>query len=324
MNRIRWFTLLLAVPLLAGLVALSGCGGGSKDKTEGKGAGSGPSGTEEPVKAGALEELKSAGVATIKGKVTYDGDPPPKVSLKEKMVDQVKEKKDLDHCLKEDTDDPTWIVGPDKGVQNVVVWIRPPKGKYFKIPEDQRKRTDAVTMDQPFCEFKPHVVVTYPSYYDPDSKMQKKTGQTFKVLNSAPLNHNTAYKGTNALLNPGKNEILPGKKEGKTSELVVAIKPCEDKEAGKEATVNFNCDIHKWMTAIAMAFDHPWAAVTDEKGNFEIKGVPAECEIYVTAWHEQGANKGWALPNGAGKREGESLKLKGGDVKELNFKVKKE
>ena len=42
----------------------------------------------------------------------------------------------------------------------------------------------------------------------------------------------------------------------------------------KYSPVRIGCDIHPWMSAWIYVFDHPYFAVTDELGNFEISGVP--------------------------------------------------
>ena len=46
------------------------------------------------------------------------------------------------------------------------------------------------------------------------------------------------------------------------------------------------CDIHPWMKAYIMVFDHPFFAVTAEDGSFEIKGVPAG-EQNLVVWQEK-------------------------------------
>src|SRR5262249_32904577 len=147
-------------------------------------------------------------------------------------------------CLMGPTANPTWTVGADKGVANVVVWIRAPKNQYFKIPDDMKKRPD-VTVKQPHCAFEPHVVAVFPSYYDAASKpgKQKKTGQVFKVINDAPTNHNTAWKGKDSTLNPGKNETLKP-----NTDMEIDAKPGDAKKAGGEELISINCDLHKWMT----------------------------------------------------------------------------
>ena len=46
------------------------------------------------------------------------------------------------------------------------------------------------------------------------------------------------------------------------------------------------CDIHSHMSATVMVFNHPWFAVPDETGAFELPAVlPGDREI--TAWHER-------------------------------------
>jgi hypothetical protein len=60
--------------------------------------------------------------------------------------------------------------------------------------------------------------------------------------------------------------------------------------AKPEKEVKFKCDVHPWMTAFAFVMDHPFFAVTDEKGMFEIKGLPAGTYT-VTAWHEKYGEK---------------------------------
>lgn len=46
------------------------------------------------------------------------------------------------------------------------------------------------------------------------------------------------------------------------------------------------CDIHSHMSATVVVFDHPWYAVPDEHGRFEIPAVPAG-QWQLTAWHER-------------------------------------
>src|SRR5262245_12488939 len=67
-------------------------------------------------------------MATLKGKVTYDGDPPVLPNLAPKFAAVPK---DAPHCAKGDTEDPTWVVDKGtKGVANAVVYLKfstPPK-----------------------------------------------------------------------------------------------------------------------------------------------------------------------------------------------------
>jgi plastocyanin len=46
------------------------------------------------------------------------------------------------------------------------------------------------------------------------------------------------------------------------------------------------CDIHSHMSAAVVVFAHPWFAVPDAEGRFDIPDVPAG-ERRLTAWHER-------------------------------------
>jgi hypothetical protein len=274
---------MLAVALMVPAAALmaAGCGGGDKQdkpkpqapavKPGAEGKGGAPTAS-----TGDKTALEATGTGTLKGKVTYVGNPPARADLK-----IPEENKDKSHCLKGDIKDPTWMVGADKSVQNVVVWLRPPDGKYFKIPADQQQRTDVVKMDQPFCAFEPHVVVLYTYYWDPDSKALKQTGQRFEVRNSAPISHNTNITPNNKLVNTGKNELIPAGKH-----MDYDAKPGSNSQPGGEELLNIACNIHQWMNARALVFDHPYFAVTNDKGEYEIKNVPAGADLVVAYWHE--------------------------------------
>jgi hypothetical protein len=304
MKRFRIVSILFFIPLAVALVGSVGCSK-DKDKTEDKkGSDNKSGGDDKTAPAGAPEELAGKGVGVLKGKVTFVGDPPERRDLTETMKNNPA---DFSHCTakdpKNDTRDEEWIVGPDKGVKNVVVWLRAPKGKYFKVPDDQKKAKGDVVVDQPFCAFVPHVVVVFPSYFD--GKKQEPTGQRFKVLNSAPMNHNTAY-GTEFGIGKSDNQTLKPK-----SELIVDAIPSGPRKTG-ENLIKFKCDIHKWMKGYAWVFDHPFSAVTGEDGSYEIKGVPTGVDLEVVYWHES---------MGGSKPDGQKNVLKDGENTK-NFTIK--
>src|SRR5262245_37470873 len=45
------------------------------------------------------------------------------------------------------------------------------------------------------------------------------------------------------------------------------------------------CDTHAWMLAYIHVFDHPYYAITDERGMFAISNLPAGTYV-LKAWHE--------------------------------------
>jgi plastocyanin len=54
----------------------------------------------------------------------------------------------------------------------------------------------------------------------------------------------------------------------------------------KPGVVKVFCQIHSHMSATVMVFDHPWFAIPDEQGNFDLSGVPPG-NHQITAWHER-------------------------------------
>jgi hypothetical protein len=272
-----------------------GCSGDNKPSEAPKTPDSGKKTTKTG--KGKLEPVAATGTGTLKGRVSLEG-PEPDLAAMTKDVQAKMEANTQDgkFCLsgpKDEIDQQKWRIGQNKGVQNVFVWLQPPAGHYFKVDMDKKTWPDKVEMDQPHCAFKPHALVLFPSAYNPDKPSEPTpTGQKFIVKNSAPMNHNTAWKGGEA--NQGDNKIISSGKD-----LPVDLQPDPD-------PVMIHCDIHKWMDAVVRVFDHPYATVTDKDGNYEIKNVPAGAEVSIVVWHEEGnyGNKG---------KDGDKQTLKAGD-----------
>jgi plastocyanin len=54
----------------------------------------------------------------------------------------------------------------------------------------------------------------------------------------------------------------------------------------KPGIVKVFCDIHSHMSATVFVFSHPWFAIPDESGRYELPAVPPG-DHQVTAWHER-------------------------------------
>ncbi|PYR33514.1 MAG: hypothetical protein DMF90_20530, partial [Acidobacteria bacterium] len=54
----------------------------------------------------------------------------------------------------------------------------------------------------------------------------------------------------------------------------------------KEVMVPFKCDVHGWMNAYVGVLDHPYYAVSDASGAFELKSLPPGTYT-IEAWHER-------------------------------------
>lgn len=308
MQRLRAIlTLTLLAPSLGVLVLASGCGksgdqSGQAANTQQQPA---PPSGEKP-KAFVVKE---GDTGSIKGRVVYAGDPPMLPPITDRP--DFKTNSDKAHCEQGPTANQSWVIGQDKGVANVFVWVKPPGRDYFVVPESKRKDTREVVVDQPHCAFEPHAVVLFPKYRD-DKGKEQSTGQTFVVKNSAPINHNTKLQGS-PKANPEKNVLIKGKSGDTVNQEKFDINP--DSQA-----ISIQCDLHKWMNGYAWAFDHPYAALTDKDGYFEIKDVPAGSEIYVVAWHEGG---GYLLPDGKGSNLGQKITVEKGKPSVVDFKVTK-
>lgn len=53
----------------------------------------------------------------------------------------------------------------------------------------------------------------------------------------------------------------------------------------KTGLLELSCYVHPWQHAYVYVFDHPYAMVTDEKGEFTIKDIPPGTYM-LEAWHE--------------------------------------
>jgi hypothetical protein len=306
MSRYRFWGSIAFIPMVAVLLALAGCGG--EEKKAGKMSKGDLANLQETdggskgKASGERTAVDAKGTGTLKGKVTFAGATVPE---RKDLSDQMKAQADKDHCLKGDTKSQEWVVGADKGVANVVVFLRAPDGKFFNVPDNLRHRTDTVIVEQPFCAFQPHVSAVNPTTWDPQAKKQVKTGQVLKFINNAPINHNTTVAG-DTFLNPRKNNIIPAKKGDKVEELIYEAKPCKETQSSREDLLTVQCDIHKWMNARVAVFDHPYYAVTKADGTYEIKDAPAEAEVDVVIWHE-------SMGDSLNKGHKEKVTLKPGD-----------
>jgi hypothetical protein len=212
----------------------------------------------------------SASDAVIKGRVIYDGDPPESKPIREILSHENKE-----GCLKgseAEKIEQTWLVDKKtKGVANVVVWLTPPAGQYFSVAEEDQKRTDLVVIDQPHCAFVPHVVAVYPAYFDGQEMV--KTGQKIRIKNSAPFPHNTRWLA-DGVDNVSRNILVPPN-EFRDFDINPQLAPLQ-----------ISCQLHTWMSGYIWIFDHPCHAVTNNKGEFEIRNVPVGVNLTFAAWHE--------------------------------------
>jgi plastocyanin len=182
--------------------------------------------------------------------------------------------------------DETVIVDPKtRGVKNVVVYLRPnnnqPNAAFAANeihPADAKRKPADVVIDQPCCMFVARVTAA-------------RVGDTVVVKNPAAIAHNFFWDSGNS---GSHNVNVPVNGQWKMPNALA-------KEA---APIQYKCTIHPWMTGYVRVFDHPYFAVTDESGAFEIKDAPAGA-FRIVFWHENG------VLGGAKGRFGEPITIAG-------------
>lgn len=143
-----------------------------------------------------------------------------------------------------------YVISQDKGVHWAVVLIEGiEKGKPIAKEE--------VLIESKKCAFHPHVQIGV-------------IGQTMMVKNSDPVLHNTHMFIEKRTI---FNAALPRKG--------MEIK----RPVLKTGLVDVRCDAHSFMHGFMYVVDHPYIAVTDEKGNFSIKDIPPGT-YKLKVWHE--------------------------------------
>jgi hypothetical protein len=225
--------------------------------------------------------------ATVKGQVVFPVD---KAIPERKPLNVTQDAK---VCLaKGPLLDEAVLVNPKgRGIKNVVVYLRPndpdPKAAFGAKeihPDDAKRKPAELVIDQPCCMFVARVTCA-------------RVGDMIVVKNPASVVHNFFWDSSN---NGSFNQNIPANNEWKMPKPLLA-------EAGP---IQYKCTVHGWMTGYVRIFDHPYYAITDEDGKFEIKNAPVG-KYRIVFWHENGVRGG---PKG---RFGEQIEIKGPTI-EMN------
>ncbi len=216
-------------------------------------------GAGEPTAGGeSTTETAAAGYGNLVGTIKFEGTPrelPPLVPA----GDSTLKPEDKAVCAAVAVPNESLIVNPNgSGLANAIVFLEKRPGNIK--PELAAPPTDKVLFDQKGCRFLPHVLVV-------------QIGQPLFVVSDDSIPHNTH---TRPKRNTEFNKLIAANER--------AGVPCVYKkpEAGPISVV---CDLHTWMKAYHFPIDHPYVAVTDQDGKFEIKGLPAGKHSF-NIWHE--------------------------------------
>lgn len=147
------------------------------------------------------------------------------------------------------------ILGPQGGVANTVVYLKNiSSGKALDLPPQRRH------LDQRACRYVPHIMIV-PAGSD-------------LVMNSSDATLHTVHMDGAATFN--LSFPFPNRPNTRTMT--------------QPGIVHLRCNGgHVWMNAEMMVVTHPYYAVTDESGEFQLTNVPPGT-YQVVAWHE-----GWGV-----------------------------
>lgn len=155
--------------------------------------------------------------------------------------------KDKEACG-EYQDNEELVVGLNKGIRWAVISLK-------SLPMEMR--WDGITLDQQGCRFSPHIRLI-------------PVGSKLTILNPDGVLHN--FHSYSAV-NPSVNKAQP------------KFKKAMEVSFDKPERFRIGCDAHGWMKGWIVVMEHPFYAVTDEKGSFKLEGVPAGKQV-LKIWHE--------------------------------------
>jgi hypothetical protein len=196
---------------------------------------------------------------SIKGKFVLKNNVPQKVVLIKKGDPAVK---DPAVCAADTLYRNDLVIDPKtKGIQHIFIYLRRAPNDVHpdaaKVPEKE------YVQNQKGCRFSPHTAFI-------------RSDQKVKIISNDPVPHNThgtffKNQSFNLTIAPNDNKVGIEKTFPASESLPMPIV----------------CDIHRHMKCHWLILDHPYAAITNEKGEFEIKNLPAG-EHTFRVWHERG------------------------------------
>jgi hypothetical protein len=204
------------------------------------------------------------GYATLSGVFKYGGNAPPFVPLVVSGGDATLCGVGANSPLAR-----TIAVGSDGGLANVLVYVEfdrktPLDDERWVHPSFADSAEDTIEFDQKNCVFLTRMAAM-------------RSTQTMKVLNSDPVGHNTKIEGN-------------GKTKSDNSIVIAGGTSLYQPGGASKGAFPVSCNIHPWMKAYMFVADHPYYAVTDEQGKFEIPNIPAGVELTFRVWQEATTN----------------------------------
>ena len=189
----------------------------------------------------------SGNEAAITGTINVSGAVP-----KPYLIDMAADPVCVEANLRPQLDD---LIVRENNLQNAFVYVKSESlARYrFAMPDSD------VVLVQRNCQFSPHVLGI-------------RTGQTLQIVNADRTTHNVH---PTPKYNREWNQTHPP-----------AVPPMVKSFDHAEVLIPFKDNQHPWEKAYVAVMDHPFFAVSDEFGRFEIRGVPPGTYTLVV-WHER-------------------------------------
>jgi plastocyanin len=196
--------------------------------------------------AGYEEDPTISGV-TVSGRVTYGGELP-------KQPKSLPVHRDSVFCGNSMPNEALLVDSSTRAMGSVVVSLEGvEKGK--PISKDT-----VILFQNNACRFRPRISAI-------------TEGSQLEIVNSDPIMHNTHIRKENRFGNTVLNVAQPA------GAKVIR------KQLQEPGPLDIRCDAHPFMHAAMYVFEHPYFAVTDETGQFQLTQVPPG-KYRLVMWHE--------------------------------------
>ena len=215
----------------------------------------------------------------ISGTVKLDGTPPHM-----RGIDMSKDP----YCVQAHANSPAHlenvVVGEGGGIENVVLYI----SEGLSGAEASAIASGKPIFDQKGCMYTPHV-------------LPMNVNQQFQVTSSDQTTHNI-----HPLPDPTTGNIPWNKSQPP------GAPPIDASWKAMEVAIPVKCNIHPWMHGYFVVVKGPYA-ITDDKGAYTIKGLPAG-SYTVTAWQESYGTQTQKVTLSAGKPATANFSFKAGPI----------
>lgn len=184
--------------------------------------------------------------ANISGTISLKGTPP-KFSVIDMTADPTCQ--DANRNPK-----PDWVITNQGRLANAFIYVKGETLNAYQFPVPDSE----VIMNQRACYFEPHV-------------FGLRAGQSLRIINADPTQHNVH---PTPRMNQEWNQT-----QGINAPPMVKTFP------RAEVMIPIRCNQHPWMRAYVGVLNHPYFAISDRLGQFEIRGLPAGT-YKLAVWHE--------------------------------------